>query len=76
MYADFIIGAYCGANKDDIIDAAAAAVCAVGLCGELAYEKMRKNDDGTSLLRSHLIDFMSKIDDEMLKEGAKVEVRQ
>ncbi len=71
-----VIGAYCGANKDDIIDAAAAAVCAVGLCGELAYEKMRKNDDGTSLLRSHLIDFMSKIDDEMLKEGAKVEVRQ
>lgn len=71
-----VIGAYCGANKDNILDAAAAAVCVVGLCGELAYEKMRKNDDGTSLLRSHLIDFMSKIDAEMLKEGAKIEIRQ
>ena len=70
------IGAYCGANKDNIIDATAAAVCIMGLSGELAYEKMKKNDEGTSMLRSHLIDFMSKIDDEMLKEGAKVEIRQ
>jgi len=70
------IGAYCGANKDNIIDAAAAAVCIIGLSGELAYEKMRRNDEGTSMLRSHLIDFMSKIDDEMLKEGAKFEIRQ
>ena len=70
------IGAYCGANKDNIIDATAAAVCIMGLSGELAYEKMKKNDEGTSMLRSHIIDFMSKIDDEMLKEGAKVEIRQ
>ena len=70
------IGAYCGANKDNIIDATTAAVCIMGLSGELAYEKMKKNDEGTSMLRSHLIDFMSKIDDEMLKEGAKFETRQ
>ncbi len=70
-----VIGAYCGANKDNIINAAAAAVCAMGLSGELAYERMKRNDDGTSLLRSYLIDFMSKIDAEMLKEGARVEAR-
>ncbi|MGD9567917.1 MAG: hydroxyethylthiazole kinase [Sedimentibacter sp.] len=70
------IGAYCGANKDNFIDATAAAVCAMGLCGELAYEKMKKNDDGTSLLKAHLIDFMSKIDANMLKEGAKFEIKQ
>lgn len=71
-----IIGAYCGANKGNIIEATAAAVCAMGLCGEHAYEKMKKNDDGTSLLKAHLIDFMSKIDANMLKEGAKFEIRQ
>lgn len=71
-----VIGAYCGANKDNIIDAAAAAVCIMGLCGELAYEKMKRNDDGTSLLRSYLIDYMSKIDADMLKEGAKIEIRK
>lgn len=70
------IGAYCGANKNNIIDAVAAAVCAMGLSGELAYEKMKKNDNGTSSLRSYLIDFMSKVDDVMLKEGAKIEIRQ
>lgn len=70
-----IIGAYCGVNKDNFIDATAAAVCAMGLCGELAYEKMKCNDDGTSLLKSYLIDFISKIDADMLKEGAKFEVR-
>jgi hydroxyethylthiazole kinase len=69
-----VIGAYCGANKNNIIDAAAAAVCAMGLCGELAYKKMIKNDDGTSLLRSYLIDYMSKIDSEMLNKGAKIEI--
>jgi len=71
-----IIGAYCGANKDNIVDATAAAVCIIGLSGELAYEKILKNDEGTSMLRSHLIDFMSKIDDKILEEGAKFEIRQ
>jgi len=71
-----IIGAYCGANKDNIVDATAAAVCIIGLSGQLAYEKILKNDEGTSMLRTHLIDFMSKIDDEILEEGAKFEIRQ
>lgn len=71
-----IIGAYCGANREKITEATAAAVCAMGLSGELAYEKMKKNDAGISSLRIYLIDFMSKIDAEMLKEGAKIEVRQ
>lgn len=71
-----IIGAYCGANKDNIVDATAAAVCIIGLSGELAYEKILKNDEGTSMLRTHLIDFMSKIDDKILEEGAKFEIRQ
>lgn len=71
-----IIGAYCGANKDNIVDATVAAVCIIGLSGELAYEKILKNDEGTSMLRSHLIDFMSKIDDKILEEGAKFEIRQ
>lgn len=70
-----IIGAYCGANNNNILNATSTAVCAMGLSGELAYEKMKMNDDGTSLLKSHLIDFMSKINEEMLMEGAKIEVR-
>lgn len=70
-----IIGAFCGANKDNFIDATAAAVCVMGLCGELAYEKMKKNDEGTSSLKCHLIDSIGKINNGMLKEGAKIEIR-
>lgn len=70
-----IIGAYCGANMDNFVEATAAAVYAMGLSGELAYEKMSRNDDGTSLLKSHVIDFMSKLDAKILKEGEKVEIR-
>lgn len=70
-----MIGAYCGANADNILEASAAAVCAMGLSGELAYEKMKKNDGGTSMLRSYIIDFISKIDNEKMKEMIKIEIR-
>ncbi|WP_326909109.1 hydroxyethylthiazole kinase [Sedimentibacter sp. MB31-C6] len=70
-----IVGAYCGANKSNFLEATAAAVCSMGLCGELAYEKMKKNDDGTSLLKAHLIDYISKLDVQILKEGAKLEIK-
>lgn len=70
-----IIGAYCGANTDNILEATATAVCTMGLCGELAFRKILQEDGGTSSLKMHLIDFMSKMDDERLKAGAKIESR-
>lgn len=70
-----VIGAYCAANKENILDAAAAAVCAMGICGELAYEKVRQTDGGTSSLRMHLIDYMSKMDADMMKAGVRIESR-
>lgn len=70
-----MIGAYCGANPDNITDASAAAACVMGLSGELAYEKMKENDGGTSALRSYIIDFISKIDNEKMKERMKIEIR-
>lgn len=70
-----VIAAYCAANPDHVLDAAAAAVSAMGLCGELAYDRMSKNGDGTSSYRNHIIDFMSKMDGELLLGGMKVETR-
>ena len=70
-----IIAAYCAANPDNHLDAAAAAVSAFGLCGELAYEKVVKNDTGTSSYRTYLIDAMSKLDAKTLKGGMKIESR-
>jgi len=70
-----IIAAFCAANPTEILKATAAAVCTMGLCGELAYEKLIKNDGGTSSYRTYLIDFMSKMTPELLMKGAKIESR-
>lgn len=70
-----VIGAYCAANKENILNATAAAVCVIGLCGESAFEKVKINDGGTASLKMYLIDYMSKIDADKLREGAKIECR-
>lgn len=70
-----VIGAYCAANPDKLLEATAAAVCAMGLCGELALEKLSKANGGTSTYRMLLIDCMSGLDAVTLSGGAKVEIR-
>lgn len=70
-----LIGAFCGANGDQILDGTAAAVSGMGLCGELAYKKVVETDGGTSGFRTYLIDFMSKLDSELLNGGIKIESR-
>lgn len=48
--------AYITANSENTLTAAAASVCAMGLCGERAYETMKKNNAGNSSFRNYLID--------------------
>ncbi len=70
-----IIAAYCAANPDKMLEATAAAVSALGLCGELACQRLRQLDGGTSTYRTLLIDYMSKLDSTILSEGIKIESR-
>ncbi|NLX77175.1 MAG: hydroxyethylthiazole kinase [Clostridiaceae bacterium] len=70
-----IIAAYCAANPGNHTAAAAAAVCVMGLSGEMAYEKAIKNDSGPSSYRTYLIDAISKTDADILKGGMKIEIR-
>jgi hydroxyethylthiazole kinase len=70
-----LIAAYCGANADNSLNAAAAAVGVMGLCGEIAYEKMKQMDAGTSTYRSLIIDAMSKMNTKLLNGGIKIETR-
>jgi hydroxyethylthiazole kinase len=69
-----LIGAYCGANPEEPADASAAAVCSMGICGELAYKRITENDEGTASLRVHLIDYISKLNKDLLARYAKAEV--
>lgn len=70
-----LIGVFCGANYDHILDGTGAAVCAMGLCGELAYKKTVETEGGTGSFRTYLIDSMSKLDSELLNGGIKIESR-
>lgn len=72
---DGVIAAYLCANPDRAQEAVGAAVAAMGLSGELAYEKMRAEGSGTGSFHMHLIDFMSKMDDNQLRGGSKIEIR-
>lgn len=69
-----VTAAFCTANPEDTLDAAAAAVAAMGLCGELAFERL-SGADGTGSYRTYIIDAMSNLDDQILEEGRKVESR-
>lgn len=70
-----VIAAFCGANRDNFLDATAAAVCMMGLCGELGYTRVLKNNAGISSYRTYIIDEMSKMDWDILKGGMKIEAR-
>ena len=70
-----LIGAYIGANKDDLCSAVATAVCVMGLCGELGFKKMIENQLGTSSYKTYIIDYISVLDAKTLKDGAKIEFR-
>lgn len=67
--------AYITANPDDITGACASAICAMGLCGELAYKTMIANNAGNSSYRNYLIDEVYKLTGDALEEGAKYELR-
>ncbi len=70
-----VIGSYCGANPEALLLATAAAVSGMGLCGELAYEKVVAQQAGTASFRTFLIDAMSRMDARTLAGGSKIETR-
>ena len=69
-----LLCAYIAANKDDTLTATAAAVCAMGLCGEIAFKRMTAAD-GNSSYRNYIIDAMYNLTGEALDNGAKYEIR-
>ncbi len=69
-----ITAAYISANIDSPLEATAAAVCTMGLAGEIAYTRMSEMD-GNSSYRNYIIDAIYNMTPEQLAEGAKYEVR-
>jgi len=66
--------AFLAANPDAKLEAAAAAVCAMGLAGEIGWSRMQ-DGDGNSTYRNRIIDAIYNMDAKTLDEGAKYEIR-
>ena len=69
-----LMTAYLVANPDNLLEAAAASVCVMGLAGEIGWKNM-KSEDGNSTYRNRIIDAIYNMDADTLNKGAKYEVR-
>ena len=66
--------AFLVANPDHMLEAAAAAVCTMGLAGEIGFSRMQEGD-GNSTYRNRIIDAIYNMDKDTLDKGANYEVR-
>lgn len=66
--------AFVAANPDHPLEAAAAAVSAMGYAGEVAHSRLT-GMDGNAAYRNYIIDAIYNMSPEMLGKGAKYEVR-
>ncbi len=69
-----MVAAYVTANPDAALEATAAAVCAMGLAGEIAHDRLGELD-GNSSYRNYIIDAIYHMTPDGLEKGAKYEVR-
>ena len=69
-----LVAAFIAANSENVLKATAAAVCSMGLCGELAWKRMQEGD-GNSTYRNRIIDALYNLQGEQLEQGAKYETR-
>ena len=68
-----LTAAFVGANPEAPLEAAAAAVCMMGLCGERAAASLT-GGEGTGTLRIRLMDAVSNMTGEELDQGANYEL--
>lgn len=69
-----MIAAYIGANQKNITEACAAAVCAMGLAGEIAYQHLQK-EEGNATYRTLIIDAIYHMNGDTLEKGGNYEIR-
>lgn len=68
-----LITAFVTANQDNPLKATAAAVCAMGLCGELALSRLTELD-GNATYRNYIIDAMYNLDSDTFLNGTKYKI--
>lgn len=69
-----LLAAFLAANPDHVLEAAAAAVCAMGVAGEIGWSRMQEGD-GNATYRNRIIDAIYNMNGETLDKGANYELR-
>ena len=69
-----ILGATTAIGQNDFLETTAYTIAMMGYCGELADQRVRNDNSGTSSFRMHLIDALSTINYYQLKAGVKIEL--
>ena len=67
-----LTSAYAAADKEHILENVCAAVCVMGISGELAYRRMTEAD-GNASYRNYIIDAVYNMTDDTLKELGRIE---
>ena len=69
-----LISCFIAANQDCILKATALAVMVYGISGEIAYELLSKQQ-GNMSYKNHVIDVVSMMNQHMIKEKMRYEIR-
>ena len=69
-----MITAFIVANPENTCEAVVAAVCTMGLAGEIAWSRMQKGD-GNATYRNRIIDAIYNMDKDTLEKKANYEIR-
>ena len=69
-----LMTAYLTANPDNMLEAAAAAVAAMGLAGEIGWGHLESHE-GNATYRNRIIDAIYHMDGGTLEKGARYEIR-
>ena len=70
-----IMTAFIAANPDDVLEACTAAVCTMGIAGEIALRQLSEKG-GNAELRNKIIDAVYNMTSSELERGAKYEIAE
>ena len=69
-----LTAAFTAANKENTFEAALSAAVLMGVCGEYAFENIKKYGGGNAAFRNHLIDAVFNMDGITLERRADYEI--
>ncbi len=69
-----LVAASVTANPKNVLEATVAAVAAMGLAGELGWDRMAPGD-GNATYRNHIIDAIYHMNGNLLEKGARYEIK-